>query len=154
MRNGGKDIGAVGGGALDAISVIDAALSCLVIDVEVLKVVIEVDRAGAEVSAKKSGVGGEDGGYVYVALAAEGNGKACLPLVEVRDDCLVELAGNVLRVEKCESINVWRRMHGGGDGEWRFVRWSGGTRARFAPLIVTEHENARAVHVRRLSGRE
>ena len=105
MRNGGKDIGAVGGGALDAISVIDAALSCLVIDVEVLEVVVKVDGACAEVAAEEGGVGGEDGGDVDVSLAAEGDGEAGMPFVEVGDNGAVELARDVLwsgRVRGCE----------------------------------------------------
>ena len=51
-------------------------------------------------------MGGEDGGYVYVALATERDCEACLPLVEVCDDGLVELASDVLRMGKCESIKV------------------------------------------------
>ena len=45
-------------------------------------------------------MGGEDGGYVYVALATERDCEACLPLVEVCDDGLVELASDVLRMGK------------------------------------------------------
>lgn len=43
VRDGSEDIGAVGGGALDAVSVVDSTFSCFVIDVEVLEVVVEID---------------------------------------------------------------------------------------------------------------
>ena len=104
------------GGALDAISVVDSTFSGLVINVEVLEVVVEVDRASTEVPPEEGGVGGEDGGYVYVTLATEWDCKACLPLVEVRDDSLVEPMGDVLWTQKCESIKVIN-MRGRGDGE-------------------------------------
>ena len=39
---------------------------------------------------------GEDGGDVDVSLAAEGDGEAGLPLVEVCDDDAVKLAGDIL----------------------------------------------------------
>lgn len=39
---------------------------------------------------------GEDGGDVDVAFAAEGDGQAGLPFVEVGDDGGGELPGNVL----------------------------------------------------------
>ena len=71
---------------------VNAALAGLLVDVKVLEVVVEIDRAGAEVAAEEGGVGGEDGGDVDVSLAAEGDGKAGLPFVEVGDNGAVELA--------------------------------------------------------------
>lgn len=73
-------------GPLDAVSVVDAALAGLVINVKVLKVVVEVDRAGTEVSTEKGRVRREDGRHINVALAAERDGETGLPLVEVGDD--------------------------------------------------------------------
>lgn len=88
MRDGGEDVGGMCGRSFNAISVVNAALPSLMIDVEVLEIIVKVDGAGAEVAAEEGGMGGEDGGDVDVALAAEGNGDAGLPFVEVADDCL------------------------------------------------------------------
>ena len=43
VRDGSKDIGAVGSRAFNAISVVDTTLPRFVIDIEVLKIVVEVD---------------------------------------------------------------------------------------------------------------
>lgn len=77
VRDGREDVGAVGGAALDAVAVVDAALARLVVDVEVLQVVVKVDTAGAEVPAEQGRVGGEDGRDVECAPAAEGDRDSC-----------------------------------------------------------------------------
>ena len=97
VRDGCEDVAGVGGGALDAVAVVDAALAGLGIDVEELQVVVEVDGAGAEVSAKECGVGGEDGGDVDPPLAAERQGDAGQPLVKVGDDGLRGLMADELQ---------------------------------------------------------
>ena len=51
MRNGGEDISGMSSSAFDAVAVIDAAAAGFGITVEVLEIVIEIDRAGAEVTA-------------------------------------------------------------------------------------------------------
>ena len=107
VRHGREHIGAVRRGTFDAVSVVDAALAGFVINVEVLEVVVEVDRAGAEVASEEGCVGGEDGRDVDMALAKEGNGKTGLPLVEVCDDDVVELAGDVLEGESANDVMVW-----------------------------------------------
>jgi hypothetical protein len=43
VRDGSKDIGAVGSRAFNAISVVDTTLPRFVIDIEVLKIIVEVD---------------------------------------------------------------------------------------------------------------
>jgi hypothetical protein len=68
------------------------------VNVKVLEVVVEVYATRTEVTAEKGGVGGEDGGHVNLALAAERNGQASLPLVEVGDNSLVEAARGELWV--------------------------------------------------------
>ena len=60
VGNGGEDIARMGGSSLDAVSVIDTALSSLSINIEPLKVVIEVHRACAQVATEKSGMCRED----------------------------------------------------------------------------------------------
>lgn len=96
VGDGGEDVAGVCGGALDAVAVVDAALACLGVDVKVLKVVVEVDGAGAEVASEESCVGCEDGRDVDAALLAEGEGDTREPLVEVGNDCLFLLVRDEL----------------------------------------------------------
>ena len=96
VRDGGEDVGRVGRGALDAVPVVDAALARLAVDVEVLEVVVEVDRAGAEVSAQQGRVRREDGRDVHPARLDQGKGDGSEPLVEVSDDGSVVLVREVL----------------------------------------------------------
>lgn len=72
VRHGGENVGRVGSRPLNAISVVDASLSGLGVHVEALQVVVEVDRAGAQVSAQQSSVCGEDGGAVDSSLLHRG----------------------------------------------------------------------------------
>jgi hypothetical protein len=96
VGDSGKDVGTVGSTAFYAVAVVDTALASLVVDVKVLEVVVKVNGASAEVSSEKGSVCGEDSGDIDVSFAAERDGEAGLPLVEVCDDDLVELAGDVL----------------------------------------------------------
>ena len=70
VRDGGEDVCAVRRGPLNAVSVVDSALAGLVVDVKVLQVVVEVDRARTKVSAEQGRVRREDGRDVDVALPA------------------------------------------------------------------------------------
>lgn len=70
VGNGCENVGTVSGGAFDAVSVVYSSLPGLVIYVEILKVVVEVDRACAQVATKKGGMCGEDGGDIDMASAA------------------------------------------------------------------------------------
>ena len=97
MRNRSENIRAVCRRTFDTVSVVNAALARFVVDVKVLEVVVKVDGAGAEIASEKGRVGGEHGRDVDMALAKEGDGEASLPLVEVGDNGLVSLAGDVLR---------------------------------------------------------
>ena len=67
-----ENIGGVGAGTFDAITVVDAALACFVVDIKKLQVVVKVNGTGAEVSAQEGGVCGEDGGDVDASFSAEG----------------------------------------------------------------------------------
>lgn len=96
VRDGGEDIGGVGGTAFNAVSVVDASLSGLGITVEVLEVVVEINRACAEVATEKSGVSGEDCGDVDPSLLAKGEGHTCKPLVELCNNGAFFLVENVL----------------------------------------------------------
>lgn len=50
MGNRREDISTVSCRAFNAVSMIDAALPSFVVDIKVLKVVVEIDRAGTEVA--------------------------------------------------------------------------------------------------------
>lgn len=80
----------MGGGALDAVPVVDTALASLVIDVEVLEVVVEIDAPGAKVAAQKGSVGCENSGHVHMTLAEQRDCKASLPFVEMGDNSNVQ----------------------------------------------------------------
>lgn len=86
VRDGGKDVGAVSSGSLDAVAVVDASLAGLVVDVKVGQIVVEVDGSRAEVATEKGGMGSEDGRYIDLPLAAERDGQAGQPFVKVSDD--------------------------------------------------------------------
>lgn len=96
VRDSGEYVGTVCSASLDAVAVIDATFSCLVVNIEVGEVVVEIDRSGTKVTSEKGGVSREDGRYVDVAFSAQGNGQTCLPFVEVGDDGLRSLASREL----------------------------------------------------------
>jgi hypothetical protein len=98
VRHGREHVRTVCRRALDAVAVVDPTLAGFVVHIEVLEVVVEVDRARAEVPAKECRVGREDGRDIDLAFPAERDGEAGLPLVEVRDDSGLGLACGVLIV--------------------------------------------------------
>ena len=64
-----ENVGAMGCRSLDAVAVVDPALSCFMINIEILQIVVEVDTACAEVAAKECCVSSEDSRDVDVTLA-------------------------------------------------------------------------------------
>lgn len=96
VRYGGEDIAGMGSSSLDAVPMVDTTLASLSINVEPLQVVVEVHRTGAEISAKESGMGSEDGRDIDMALLAEWQGDASKPFVEVRNDGLCLFVANKL----------------------------------------------------------
>lgn len=76
------------GSSFDAISVVDAALSCLGIDVKELEVVVEINGAGTEISPQKSGMGREDGRNINSSLLRKGQSNTGQPFVEMGNDSL------------------------------------------------------------------
>lgn len=109
MRDGGKDIAAVSCSSLDAVSVVDASLSCLVVHVKVAKVIVEIDRSRAQVTAQKCGVGCEDRGDVDMTLAAKGNAHTSEPFVKVSNHSRLALVGSELFEKR------WRKEGGTSD---------------------------------------
>lgn len=70
MRNSGEHIAGMSSGTLNAVSVVYSSFSSFSVNIKVLKVVVEIDGTGAQVSAKKGSVGGKNGGYIYAASSA------------------------------------------------------------------------------------
>lgn len=91
VRYSGEDVARMGGSALNAVAVVDTALTSLGVDIKVLKVVVKVNGAGAKVSTEKSSVSGEDGGDVDAALLGQRQSNTGKPLVKVSNDGLVLL---------------------------------------------------------------
>ena len=75
---------------------IDSTFACFVVDIEVLKVVIEVDASRAKVSAEQCGVSCEDGGNVDVTFSEKRNSETCLPFMEMGYDSSFELTSDIL----------------------------------------------------------
>ena len=75
---------------------VDTAFARLVVDIEILKIVVEVDTTRAKISTQKCRVCGEYSGDINVTLPAERYGHANLPFVEMSDYGLGELPRDVL----------------------------------------------------------
>lgn len=96
MRYGCEDICGVSSTAFYAVAMVNASLSGLGVAVKVLQVVVEVDRAGAEITTEEGCVGGEDGGHVNSALLAQRKSNTGEPLVELSNDCALLFVVDVL----------------------------------------------------------
>ena len=70
MADSGEDVSTMGRTAFYAITVIDAALAGFGIDIEVLQVIVKVNRASTEVATEESRMGGEDGRDVDLPFLA------------------------------------------------------------------------------------
>lgn len=71
VGDGGEDVGRVCRGPFDAVSVVYAALSSFCIHIEVLEIVVKVDRPSAKISSEQCSVCGKDGGYIYPSLLCQ-----------------------------------------------------------------------------------
>lgn len=109
VGNGGEDIGTVGGGTFDTISMVNPSFSRFVIDVEILEVVVKVHGASAKIAPEKCCVCCEDGRDVNVPFTAKWNSEPSLPLVEVGDDSGCQLPRNILEME---VLRGWRYVGG------------------------------------------
>ncbi len=99
-------------GTFDTITMVDAALSSFVIAIKVLKVVVEIDTACAEVTTEEGSMSSEDGCDIDMTFPAEGDSEACLPFVEMGDNGLVESPRDVLgmgRERDCEMKEEMKR---------------------------------------------
>lgn len=96
VGNRGEDVACVGSGTLDAVPVINAALACLGVHVEMLQVVVEIDRTGTEVTAQQCRVRSEYGRDIDLSLFGKRQRDAGQPFVKMRDDRSLFLVGHKL----------------------------------------------------------
>ena len=66
-----EDIGGMSSSAFYAISVIDPSFAGFMIDVEILQIVVKVDRSSTQVSCEQSGVRGEDCSDIDATFSAK-----------------------------------------------------------------------------------
>ena len=50
---------------------VDSSFSSFRINIEPLEIIVEIDRAGAEISTKKGGMGGKDGSNIYSSFLGQ-----------------------------------------------------------------------------------
>ena len=98
--DGRKHICAVRSSALNAVAVIYATLASFMVNIKVGKIVVEINTSGTEIAAEQRCVCGKNGGNIDVTFAGEGNGKSCLPFVEVGNNSCMSLMCNILRSGK------------------------------------------------------
>ena len=108
VRYSGEDVRTVCRCTLDAISMVYAAFSGFMVDVKILDIVIKVNIASGEVTAKESSVCREHCRDIDATFPADGDGDTCLPFVEVSDDSSIELPGDILPLgHKSGGQNRW-----------------------------------------------
>lgn len=81
-----EDVCTMGCGTFDAVPVVDTTFSSFMVYIKVLEIVVEIDRAGTEVSTEEGSVGGENGGDIDVTFTAEWDCETSLPFVEMCDN--------------------------------------------------------------------
>jgi hypothetical protein len=75
---------------------VDSPLSSFVVDVKILKIVVEVDGAGTQVTTKKGCMCSKDSSNVDMTFTTKGDCKTSLPLVEVGNDSGGQLPRDIL----------------------------------------------------------
>ena len=87
---------------------VNAAFTCLVIDVEVLEVVVKINATRAEVATQKGCMGCENSGDIDVTFPAEGDRHANLPFVKMSYHGLLQLSRDILHAV-VNQYNVTKR---------------------------------------------
>ena len=86
LGNGGKHVRRGRGRALHAVAMVDLSIAGLFVQIELIQIVVEIDVAGAQVSAQQSGVRREDGRNAQLPHPAQHQTAAGQPFVEMSDD--------------------------------------------------------------------
>ncbi|KAH3662104.1 hypothetical protein OGAPHI_006285 [Ogataea philodendri] len=104
VGNSGEDVCRVRSRPFNAVPMIDASFSSLVVDVELIQVVVKVHTSRTEVSSQQSCMGREDGCAIDFPLSTERNGHASKPLMGMQDDCLLCLMATKFSKEPGSEI--------------------------------------------------
>lgn len=70
VGDGSEDICTMSCGPFDTVAVVDTTLSSFMIDVEVLQIVVEVDRACTEIATEQSSMGSEYSCHIDMSFTA------------------------------------------------------------------------------------
>lgn len=97
VGHGSKDVASVSSSALNAVTVVDTAISSLRIHIKILQVIIEINRASAKVSPEECGMGSKDSGDIDAALFAQWQSYTRQPFVDVSNNCLFLFMGDKLK---------------------------------------------------------
>ena len=96
MGDGSKDIAGVGRGSFDAIAVIYTSLAGFGVNIKILEIVIEVDRAGTQVSSEQGCMGGEDCSDIYPSFLSQGESHPFQQFVKMSYDVSFSFVRHIL----------------------------------------------------------
>jgi hypothetical protein len=96
VRHCCENVSGMSSSALDTITVVDATLAGLCIYIEILEIVVKVNRPSTEISSKESSMGCEDRGDIDSPLLSEGKRYTCKPFVKMGDNRPPFLVSNEL----------------------------------------------------------
>lgn len=100
MRDGSKDVCRVSCRSLDAVSMIDPTFTSLRIHIKMMEVVIEVNRARAEIPSEEGRMGGEDSRQIHVSLFGQREGNPGEPFMEMGDNGTASLVSDKLDIHQ------------------------------------------------------
>ena len=103
VRDGGKDVSSMRCPSLNAISVVDATPACLSVDIEMLKIIVKVNRSCAQISTEECSVGGKNSSNVYPAFSTEWQGHTGKPFMKLRDNGTLLFMIDILETVKHDS---------------------------------------------------
>jgi hypothetical protein len=89
--------------------VVDTPFTSLVIDIKVLKIVVEINTTSTQVSSEQGSVGSENGSDVDMPLSTEGNSETSLPFVEMSNDGSLGFSASKLLVSCAKG--EWKLTH-------------------------------------------
>jgi hypothetical protein len=92
-----------------SLPVVDTPFTSLVVDVKVLKIVVEINTTSTQVSSEQGSVGSENGSDVDMPLSTEGNSETSLPFVEMSNDGSLGFSASKLLVSCAKG--EWKLTH-------------------------------------------
>jgi hypothetical protein len=98
MTDGSENISGMCSCSFNAVTVINSSFASFMIDIEILQVVIKVDRARTQVPSEKSSVGSENCSDIDTAFPTEWKCNASEPFMEMNDDSFRRFMRNKLEL--------------------------------------------------------